>query len=87
MSSKTRLFPLSSTENSWQLPIQGAWGSVSAEPQDMQFLRSWLVYDSEVLNDLYQPADWRKLLGLAMSVAVSTGIWIGVGLTIARLLR
>jgi hypothetical protein len=87
MSSKIRLFPQSSTEEiSWQLPIQGSWGSVCAESRDVQFLRSWLVYDSNILTDIApRPLDWNKLLGLAISAIVSVGIWVAVGMAFARL--
>ncbi|MCU1301333.1 MAG: hypothetical protein JWQ87_1617 [Candidatus Sulfotelmatobacter sp.] len=89
MSYKSRLFPLSGTgETNWQLSIQGSWGSVSADSKDVQFLRSWLVYDSDILTNIAdEPPSWNKLVGLGLSFVVSAGIWLGIGMTVMRLLK
>jgi hypothetical protein len=54
--------------------------------RDMKFLRSWLVYDSNVGAGL-RPGhiNWNMVLGLALATAVSASFWAGVGLVIARL--
>ena len=86
MSYKSQLYPLSSTcETPLHLPIRGSWGAPPANSQDLKFLRSWLVYDSEIQTG---PAPSRvnpnRLLGLALLVSISASFWAGIGLMIAR---
>jgi hypothetical protein len=66
------------------LPIK-AWGTSPSNLQDMKFLRSWLVYDSE-LPRRFIPGrvNWNLVLGLLSVVAISASFWAGIGLMIAR---
>ncbi len=66
------------------LPIK-AWGSSPGNLHDMKFLRSWLVYDSE-LPRRFVPGrvNWNLVLGLVAVVTISAGFWAGIGLMLAR---
>jgi hypothetical protein len=93
MSYKSQIFPLSSTrETPLRRLISHSWGSSPANLrdmnlQDMKFLRSWLVYDSEIQTGRAPGrVNWSMVLGLALAMAVSATFWAGVGMMmIARL--
>jgi hypothetical protein len=94
MSYKSQLFPLSSTwEKPLRRPIGKLWGSSPASLRDvnlrdMKLLRSWLVYDSDIQIGLApRGVNWHMVLGLTLAGIVSAGIWAGVGLMLARLLK
>jgi hypothetical protein len=55
--------------------------------QDAEFLRWWLVYDSEGIHNRSRIYNWNALLGLLLAVGVSIACWIGVGMMLTRLLR
>ena len=86
MSYKSQLFPLSSTcETPLRQRISQAWGSSPSNLEDTRFLRSWLVYDSELETGRTRGrVNWNMVLGLALAATVSAGFWTGVGLVIAR---
>ena len=86
MSYKSQLFSLSSTcETPLRRPISQTWGSSPANLQDMKFLRSWLVYDSDIQTNMVPGrVRWNMALGLVLATAVSAGIWAGIALMIAR---
>jgi hypothetical protein len=51
----------------------------------LKFLRSWLVYDSEIPTlAVSGHVNRNRLLGLALSVSISASFWAGIGLMIAR---
>jgi hypothetical protein len=87
MSYKSQMFPSSSTcETPLRRMIGQPWGSSPAESQDMSFLRSWLVYDSEIQANLAPSRNiWNIVLGLGVAIAASACIWAGIGLMIARI--
>jgi hypothetical protein len=87
MSYKSQMFPSSSTcETPWRRMIGQSWGASPAESQDMTFLRSWLVYDSEIqVNPAPSRTTWNVVLGLGVAIAASACFWVGVGLMIARI--
>ena len=86
MRPKTKLFPVAIT---WKAPRQNLgrfWGSSAFELRDVQFLRSWLEYDSEFEAKL--PArriNWNMLLGLALASVVSVSFWAGMAVMLGRL--
>jgi hypothetical protein len=83
MSYKSQMFASSSTcEIPLRRMIGQPWGSSPAESQNMKFLRSWLVYDSEIQASL---APRPTVLGLGVAIAASACLWAGVGLMIARI--
>jgi hypothetical protein len=85
MSSKAKLFPLSSTGDiSCRAPVRGSWGEPPANLEDMQFLRSWLVYDSEIQHNFVSGRSHRSIaLGLALAFCISASFWTGIGLIVA----
>ncbi len=84
MSSKPQLNPLSSTvAPGW--PTPRTWGSPTAKPEEMKFLRSWLVYDSENQERLVTTRRGRSMaLGLALAFSLSASFWTVFALAIAR---
>jgi len=86
MSYKSQLNPLSGTcDKPMRLPIRGSWGSAPADSGDMKFLRSWLVYDSDIQSSLAAGQNnHNRFLGLALLVGISASFWAGIGLMIAR---
>lgn len=53
---------------------------------DMEFMRSWAVYDSTLAVG---PREfrWGALLGLSLATAVSASIWAGIGLILTNLVN
>jgi hypothetical protein len=86
MSYKSGLFALYSTcDPALRSTNSRSWGSSAATLQDAEFLRSWLVYDSEIQTGRTRGRiNWNLLLGLALAATVSTSFWTGLGLVIAR---
>lgn len=87
MSYKSELFARYSTSD-LTLPPSGSrsWLSSSATSRDAEFLRAWLVYDSEVQTDVASGRTrFSRLLGVALLVGISASVWAGIGLMIARL--
>jgi hypothetical protein len=88
MRPKTKLFPV---VNTWKAPRQymgSFWESSPFELRDVQFLRSWLEYDSEFDVQLSgRRVNWNALLGLALVSGVSLTFWAGMAVTISRLLK
>jgi len=57
-----------------------------ANLDDAKFVRSWLVYDSDL--DLDCPpghVNWSMVVGLVVVAVVSASFWLGAGVMIARL--
>jgi len=72
----------------FSVPIRTKWSPPNADLEDAKFLRSWLVYDSSVdENRTRGRFNWNAALGLALMTAVSAGVWAGIALLIARLVR
>jgi hypothetical protein len=85
MSFKSQLNPLFGTcEKPLHLPIQGSWGTVPADSGDTKFLRSWLVFDSEVQASPAAQTSHNRFLGLALLVGISASFWAGIAVMIAR---
>jgi|HubBroStandDraft_4_1064222.scaffolds.fasta_scaffold915530_1 hypothetical protein len=80
-----KLQPFTMSDAHDALPLQDWESALSANWEDARFFRSWLVYDSKVRPGLESPrVNWYKLLGLTLAVAVSGGVWAGIGLIIAH---
>jgi len=57
-----------------------------ANLDDAKFVRSWLVYDSDLdLNCPPGHVNWSMVLGLVVAAVVSASFWLGAGVMIARL--
>ena len=81
MSFKSPLFSVSGTEDAMSLR---AWrNAIHANWEDARFFRSWLVYDSNVTPGELPRINWYKVLGLTLVIAISSGVWAGIGLMIA----
>ena len=87
---KSRSFSRSSISETplrWRID---SWGYSCANPpdadlEDMKFLRSWLVYDSDIQIGLARGRlDWNVIAGIALAAGISASVWAGVGLIIAR---
>jgi hypothetical protein len=84
MSYKSQLFSVSGADDA--LPLRDWRNALPANWEEARFFRSWLVYDSTVRPGLELPrVNWYKLLGLTLAVALSAGVWAGIGLMIAHL--
>jgi len=47
---------------------------------------SWLGYDSKIRPGLELPrVNWNALMGFTLAMAVSAGVWVGMGLLIAHI--
>lgn len=86
MSSKAKLFPLSSTDQiCCGMPAREAWGEPPADSNDLRFIRSWLVYDSVTQGDSGSNRSPRSIaLGLLVAFGISASFWIGIGLILTR---
>jgi hypothetical protein len=73
---------------SYELQPLSVSGSDDALPATWEEANSWLGYDSRIRPGLELPrVNWNALLGLTLAVAVSGGVWFGIGLLIARMLK
>jgi hypothetical protein len=86
------MFPVAGTgrrPTPWR--IAPTWGHTPANLpdmnlQDVQLLRSWLVYDSVIqTSSAPRRINWNMVLGLALATAVSACIWAGMALMIAHI--
>jgi hypothetical protein len=88
MRPKTKLFPVAITSKTLRQYRGGFWPSSPFELRDVQFLRSWLEYDTAFNAKLPgQRINWNALLGLALVSVVSAGFWAGMAATLSHLLK
>jgi hypothetical protein len=80
-----QLSPLSTRSTNARIPIAGRWSSLPANSQDAKFLRSWLVYDSDLGEGVPEGGvNWSSLLGIGLALALSLGFWAGLGVVVAE---
>ena len=60
------------------------WATSSASPS-AGLVRAWFEHDSEFTG--HHNRNWGALSGLALSLAISAGFWIGLGMLVVRLLK
>ena len=53
----------------------------------VRFLPAWLDNDSDFGERTGRRVDWGAMSGLALSLAISGGFWLGLGLLIARVVK
>jgi hypothetical protein len=83
MSYRSQLYPLSSTSE--RMSVRSSWGSSPANSEDMRFLRSWLVYDSQIRSNCVSGRSNRSIaVGLGLAIVISASFWAGVAFLIAR---
>ena len=86
MSSKVKPYPLSSTrEVSGGLLARSLWSKTSANLENVRFVRSLTVQESDFSCDASSDRSRRSIaLGLALALCVSASFWTGIALMVAR---
>ena len=80
-----QLPPLSTQGTRMRISIRGPWSGSLGDTHEMQWLRSWLVYDSGLDGHGYQDrVRWGVLLGLGLALGLSASFWTAVGLLVAH---
>jgi hypothetical protein len=83
MSYRSQLYPLSSTSE--RTSVRNSWGSSPANSEDMRFLRSWLVYDSQIRSNCVSGRSNRSIaVGLGLAIVISASFWAGIAFLVAR---
>jgi hypothetical protein len=83
-----KLSPPSTQTSKFKFAIRGPWSMPPAGVQDVQFLRSWLEYDSGIAREGSSGRiNWSAVCGLFVIALVSASFWAGVGLAVARALK
>ena len=79
------MWPLATTGTRVKVPVSAPWNS-SSPNSDSKFLRSWLVYDSQLdEDDVAGRPHWNMFLGWAAALCLSMSFWAGLGLLVARI--
>ena len=82
---RLQLSPQASTRGTnMRIAIQGPWSAPLGSSPDMQFLKSWLEYDSELEDVAGRRVNRRPALGLALSFGLSATFWAAIVLIVAR---
>ena len=64
------------------------WTQAYEYSRGATYLPSWMELDSEPSWDSEKRRiDWGAVSGLALSLAIGGGFWVGLGLLVARALR
>jgi hypothetical protein len=89
MSYKSQLYPLSSTfETPLHRRVIDSWSALPADFEEMNFLRSWLVYDCELqVGEVLRRNRGNMAFGLGLALAISASFWTGFALLIEQLLK
>lgn len=72
-------------ESQINLPLADRGENHTKKWEDAEFLRSWLVYDSDLPNR--SGLNWSAILGLGLATSVSLAAWMGIGLAISKFLK
>jgi hypothetical protein len=71
--------------NSMRIAIHGPWSAPSGSSRDIQFLRSWLEFDSDSSGRTPRGRfNWGAVAGAALVIGISASFWTGIGLMISR---
>lgn len=69
-----------------RIAIRPSWGSSTVNLHDLKLLNPWLDYDANVRPGLATARiRWNAVLGIGLATVVSTSIWTGIVLAIARI--
>ncbi|MGC2447257.1 MAG: hypothetical protein WA477_06390 [Candidatus Sulfotelmatobacter sp.] len=79
--------PLESTRAIRMKDIPERWTEGYEYSRGVRFLPAWLEDDTDFAEGTGRHIKWAAISGLALSVAISGGFWVGLGLLIARLVR
>jgi hypothetical protein len=87
--SRTQLFPLSSTRESFhRLSSQTSFGQPPDRSKSVTFLRSPSLNNSATPSNFVSGRSSRnKAIGLALAFGVGIGFWTGIVLMVARVWR
>ena len=87
MSYKLQFSPTSG-KSSLPLPRYERRGAQPANWEDTKFLRSWLIYDSDLDSTrTHGRLNWNMIAGLALTAVVSASGWAGVVLLVRYFMR
>jgi len=72
-----------------KVSVQGPWSNRPEKFRDMEFLRSWMEFDSDFIDRRLSPAgvNWSAVMGIGAMFLVSAAFWTGVGFAVARLVN
>lgn len=79
--------PQTSTRTVGLKMVPERWTEGYEYSHGVRFLPAWLEDDSDFAEGHGRQIKWGAISGLALSVVVSGGFWIGLGLLIARLVK
>jgi hypothetical protein len=67
--------------------IPAVWIRSYAFTKDDGFFSSLVESDSEIEASKPHRLNWGAIYGIALTLAISTGFWMGVGVIVERLLK
>jgi len=79
--------PQASTRALRMKMVPERWTEGYEYSRGVKFLPAWLEDDSDLVEGARRHIKWAAISGLALSVAVSGGFWVGVGLLIGRIIK
>jgi hypothetical protein len=83
-----KLSPPSTQTSNFKFAIRGPWSMPPSGVRDVQFLRSWLEYDSGIAREGSSGrVNWSAVAGICVVAIVSASFWTGIGLAVARALK
>ena len=85
-----RLPLLTSTQTKSRISLHGPWSTPVETFRDVRVLRSWVEHvfvEHDFEAGAQEQGKWSVLLGFALAVAISAGLWAGLGFFIAHLLK
>jgi hypothetical protein len=84
MSFKLLQFPAQASTRTMHVPVR--WMGLDSGLGGSGFLSSWLGDDNDS-GERRRRMNWGAIAGLALSFAISSGFWAGVGLLVARTVK
>ncbi len=81
-------FSPTSGKSSLRLPLHPRRGAPPVDWDDAKFLRSWLIYDSDLESTrTHGRLNWNMIAGLALTAVVSASGWAGVVLLVRHFMK
>jgi hypothetical protein len=88
MKYKFQLSPTSSTREPLRMPIRHKAVTPPVDWDDAKFLRSWLIYDSDLeATRTHGRLNWNMIAGLAVTAVVSAAGWAGIALLVRHFVK
>jgi hypothetical protein len=83
-----KLSPASTQGSKLKFAIRGPWSMPPASSRDVQFLQTWLEYDSDTIGGTAPgQVNWSAVGGFVLVAAISASFWTGIGFAVAHALR